>query len=223
MNVDEKSDEEALGPGAEGLLPQSDASAKMLMEDVAGDEEGGDSNTMDVPPTDAHSQSRGELGSLSQERIHDGTKTRPNPEPSTGDEQDVADVSFSKPVPEPGVVDDPLSSATPWVGIDPPVDEVGGSAYYAPTDSRRKPCVLRSFKAFCFLCSCSVRGSRSLIPRSAYYYGPPPPDSAYGTLPVGQIGHHHPREILRVERDYSGGELTQFATVYPLELEGRVR
>jgi hypothetical protein len=37
------------------------------------------------------------------------------------------------------------------------------------------------------------------------------------------MGVHHPREILRVERDYTGGELIQFAPIYPLELEGRVR
>ncbi|EEB87122.1 hypothetical protein MPER_15657, partial [Moniliophthora perniciosa FA553] len=37
----------------------------------------------------------------------------------------------------------------------------------------------------------------------------------------GQIGVHHPREVLRVERDYTGGELIQFAPIYPLELEGR--
>ena len=66
-------------------------------------------------------------------------------------------------------------------------------------------------------------GPRPLIPKSAYYFGPPPPDSAYGTAPVGQIGVHHPREILRVERDYTGGEVIQFAPIYPLELEGRVR
>jgi hypothetical protein len=34
---------------------------------------------------------------------------------------------------------------------------------------------------------------------------------------------HHPREIIRIERDYASGELAQFATTYPLELEGRVR
>ena len=61
-----------------------------------------------------------------------------------------------------------------------------------------------------------------LVPRSAYYVGPPPADAAYGTDPVGRIGVHHPREIVRVERDYSGGELPQFAPSYPLELEGRV-
>ena len=33
---------------------------------------------------------------------------------------------------------------------------------------------------------------------------------------------HHPREIIRVERDYAHGELAQFAATYPLELEGRV-
>ncbi|KAE9409415.1 hypothetical protein BT96DRAFT_807058 [Gymnopus androsaceus JB14] len=64
--------------------------------------------------------------------------------------------------------------------------------------------------------------SRSLIPKSSYYFGPPPPGSAYGSHPVGQIGLHHPREIIRVERDYTGGELIQFAPIYPLELEGRI-
>lgn len=34
---------------------------------------------------------------------------------------------------------------------------------------------------------------------------------------------HHPREILRIERDYTGGEVIQFSPSYPLELEGRVR
>ncbi|KAJ7480060.1 Golgin subfamily A member 7/ERF4 family-domain-containing protein [Mycena galericulata] len=64
--------------------------------------------------------------------------------------------------------------------------------------------------------------ARGLIPKSSYYFGPPPSDSAYGTQPIGQIGLHHPREILRVERDYTGGELVQFAPIYPLELEGRI-
>lgn len=75
-------------------------------------------------------------------------------------------------------------------------------------------------------CSMPARTPSSLgrprIPHSAYYFGPPPPDAAYGTDPVGQIGVHHPREVVRVERDYSGGELPQFAPTYPLELEGRV-
>ncbi len=39
---------------------------------------------------------------------------------------------------------------------------------------------------------------------------------------MGQIGVHHPREIVRVERDYTGGEIVQFSSTYPLELEGRV-
>lgn len=64
--------------------------------------------------------------------------------------------------------------------------------------------------------------SRPPIPHSSYYFGPPPVDSAYGTNPIGHIGIHHPREIFRVERDYTGGELVQFAATYPLELEGRV-
>ncbi|KAI0689681.1 Golgin subfamily A member 7/ERF4 family-domain-containing protein [Cerioporus squamosus] len=63
---------------------------------------------------------------------------------------------------------------------------------------------------------------RPRIPHSAYYFGPPPPDSAYGTEPCGQIGVHHPREVVRIERDYTGGELPQFTPTYPLELEGRI-
>lgn len=62
-----------------------------------------------------------------------------------------------------------------------------------------------------------------MIPHSTYYFGPPPSDSAYGTPPIGQIGVHHPREVVRIERDYVGGELIQFSPVFPLELEGRVR
>jgi len=60
------------------------------------------------------------------------------------------------------------------------------------------------------------------VPVSSYYFGPPPQDSAYFTPPVGQIGVHHPREIVRVERDYSGGEIVQFSSTYPTEFEGRI-
>lgn len=59
-------------------------------------------------------------------------------------------------------------------------------------------------------------------PRSSYYMGPPPIGSAFGTEPVGQIGVHYPREMIRIERDYSGGELVQFHSAYPIELEGRI-
>jgi len=47
------------------------------------------------------------------------------------------------------------------------------------------------------------------IPRSSYPIGDPPIGSAFGTEPMGQIGVHYPREMIRVERDYSGGELVQ--------------
>ncbi|KAJ6573922.1 Golgin subfamily A member 7/ERF4 family-domain-containing protein [Mycena vulgaris] len=96
----------------------------------------------------------------------------------------------------------------PWDLVDPP--ETNGQTnadYYA---SVQKYNTLNSSRA------------RTLIPKSSYYFGPPPSDSAYGTHPMGQIGVHHPREILRVERDYTGGELIQFAPIYPLELEGRI-
>ncbi|GAA97568.1 uncharacterized protein L969DRAFT_44063 [Mixia osmundae IAM 14324] len=44
----------------------------------------------------------------------------------------------------------------------------------------------------------------------------------FGTPPVGQIGKHKPREIVRIERDYTAGELPQFWSGFPIELEGRV-
>jgi hypothetical protein len=98
-------------------------------------------------------------------------------------------------------------SATPWERLTSPpnghLKAVNG--YYTPTDSQR-----------------NIDAQRRFIPKSSYYFGPPGPDSAYGTAPVGQIGVHHPREILRVERDYTGGELIQFTAIYPIELEGRI-
>jgi len=118
-------------------------------------------------------------------------------------------------------------STMPWERIDPPLDtDVKAiTGYYSPTASQRKlttgHVVIPSYyqKQDCKV----FNRQRQMIPKSSYYFGPPGPDSAYGTAPVGQIGVHHPREILRVERDYTGGELIQFTAIYPLELEGRVR
>ena len=59
-------------------------------------------------------------------------------------------------------------------------------------------------------------------PHSSYYIGPPTGQTAYATPPCGQMGVHHPREIIRIERDYDHGELVQFSTSYPLELQGRI-
>jgi Golgin subfamily A member 7/ERF4 family len=59
-------------------------------------------------------------------------------------------------------------------------------------------------------------------PHSSYYIGPPTSPTAYATPACGQIGVHHPREIIRIERDYDHGELVQFSTSYPLELQGRI-
>ncbi|KAF8895031.1 Golgin subfamily A member 7/ERF4 family-domain-containing protein [Gymnopilus junonius] len=104
-------------------------------------------------------------------------------------------------------------SPLPWEQVNPPLDNnlKAIAGYYSPVTSHK----FRTLQ--------SSGGPRPLIPKSSYYFGPPPPDSAYGTRPVGQIGVHHPREILRVERDYTGGELIiQFAPIYPLELEGRI-
>jgi len=98
----------------------------------------------------------------------------------------------------------------PWDLVDPPETNGQTNAEYYASIRGQKYNTLNSSRA------------RALIPKSSYYFGPPPSDSAYGTQPIGQIGVHHPREILRVERDYTGGELIQFAPIYPLELEGRI-
>ena len=120
-------------------------------------------------------------------------------------------------------------SPPPWEQINPPVDNNLKSiaGYYSPSASQKFRTLQSNGYVFSFsldLLTYSDFGcsARPLIPQSSYYFGPPGPDSAYGTAPTGQIGVHHPREILRLERDYSGGELIQFAPIYPLELEGRV-
>ncbi|KAL7416857.1 Golgin subfamily A member 7/ERF4 family-domain-containing protein [Mrakia frigida] len=60
-------------------------------------------------------------------------------------------------------------------------------------------------------------------PTSSYpLSGAPSRLAHFGTDQVGVIGKDVPREILRVERDFSSGDIAQFYTSYPLELEGRV-
>jgi hypothetical protein len=98
-------------------------------------------------------------------------------------------------------------SPQPWDLVDPPPSNGRRGTDYYSTLGPRKFDTLQT---------------QGPVPKSSYYFGPPPPGSAYGTHPIGQIGAHHPREILRVERDYTGGELVQFAPIYPLELEGRI-
>lgn len=129
-----------------------------------------------------------------------------------------ADISQARKMPE----DSPMStikrsnryidakppSPQPWDLIPPP--EMNGKKAYEPHSPTSRFNTLKS------------ASTRPLKPKSSYYFGPPPSDSAFGSPPVGQIGVHHPREIVRIERDYSGGELIQFSPIYPLELEGRL-
>lgn len=100
-------------------------------------------------------------------------------------------------------------SPQPWELVDPPPSNGHKPSQYGTVSNK-----------FSTLQGTSHR--RPLIPKSSYYFGPPPPDAAFGTPPMGQIGVHHPREVIRIERDYTGGELIQFAPIYPLELEGRI-
>ncbi|SJX64082.1 uncharacterized protein SRS1_14737 [Sporisorium reilianum f. sp. reilianum] len=57
---------------------------------------------------------------------------------------------------------------------------------------------------------------------SSYYFGPPDATRAFGEAVTGQPRVHVPKEIVRIERDYSSGELPQFHSSFPLELEGRI-
>ena len=59
-----------------------------------------------------------------------------------------------------------------------------------------------------------------VIPPS--YLGQLPAEHSYGAPATNLIGVHYPREIVRIERDYTSGELPQFTTLHPRELDGRV-
>ncbi|WVQ79493.1 hypothetical protein IAT38_001592 [Cryptococcus sp. DSM 104549] len=60
-------------------------------------------------------------------------------------------------------------------------------------------------------------------PRSAYPRQALPTDSYFHQPVTGTIGRHLPKEVVRVERDWSGGEVCQFETSFPMELEGRIQ
>lgn len=147
-----------------------------------------------------------------------GSETDKKPRRRTNHKPTHLNLEFREPTPQ------------PWDIIEPPSHNgrVETGSYSLPRSpmyaSQHTGCVL-SFA--CVISSMLTllfqnRRRRPLIPHSSYYYGPPASDSAYGTPPVGQIGVHHPREIVRIERDYGGGELTQFSSIYPIELDGRV-
>lgn len=60
-------------------------------------------------------------------------------------------------------------------------------------------------------------------PHSSYPLSANPRALYYGTPARGTIGVHHPREIVRIERDWdTGGEVCQFYGTWVMELEGRV-
>ncbi|WWC93085.1 uncharacterized protein L201_008050 [Kwoniella dendrophila CBS 6074] len=60
-------------------------------------------------------------------------------------------------------------------------------------------------------------------PRSYYSLQALPPHSYFHQPITGTIGKHLPKEIIRIDRDWSGGEVCQFDTVYPMELDGRIQ
>ncbi|KAH8120728.1 Golgin subfamily A member 7/ERF4 family-domain-containing protein [Phellopilus nigrolimitatus] len=116
-------------------------------------------------------------------------------------------------------------SPQPWDLVDPPPDsdDRGGDLGHG-VQERQGRLRKTTSKSLLFGSRDVVvkDGKKYRIPRSSYYFGPPPDTSAFGTAPIGHMGVNHPREVVRIERDYSGGELTQFSPAYPLELEGRI-
>jgi hypothetical protein len=116
------------------------------------------------------------------------------------------------PVPAPGAPR--RGSLQPWELLEPPADNNTGRGRGGTVSSAGTHGPFATLRS---------QRSRPLVPKSSYYFGPPPPGSAFGSDPAGTLGVHHPREVLRIERDYTGGETIQFVNVYPLELEGRVR
>ncbi|KAF5314095.1 hypothetical protein D9611_006917 [Ephemerocybe angulata] len=143
------------------------------------------------------------------------------------------ELNIKPPSPQPWDLISPDFDLTKGTGLSIPASAGG----YSPAGSQNFSTMQAAARSFVLASTVSEPGillfilgsaenlrlhGRPLIPKSSYYFGPPPPEAAYGTPPMGQIGVHHPREILRVERDYTGGEIIQFAPIYPLELETRL-
>ncbi|KAL1413807.1 hypothetical protein Q8F55_001591 [Vanrija albida] len=59
-------------------------------------------------------------------------------------------------------------------------------------------------------------------PRSSVPHAAASSNTYYGQPPTGTIGRDLPKEIVRVERDYSLGDICQISTNFPVELDGRV-
>ncbi|KZT08947.1 uncharacterized protein LAESUDRAFT_748573 [Laetiporus sulphureus 93-53] len=156
-------------------------------------------------PTEDEDGSPGEMDIVSWSEDDLGTVTSTSPsgrgEPSQKSPLEAHDHPLRGNPPSPPI----------WEQISPPTSS-GQGASYGSSDTQNA----QNYRGT------KLSPSRPLIPRSSYYFAPPPPDAAFGTPPIGQIGIHHPREIVRIERDFSGGELPQFAPVYPLEFEGRL-
>jgi len=137
----------------------------------------------------------------------------PIPSSSTRPSHDVPRPSLKDPLRHPLEDPNPISPSSVIEfekGQDPPQD-----------DEDLKP-VMGVTKPFEIIRPSQQPLSVPKPPKSSYYMGPPLGPSVYGTPPVGQLGLHHPREIVRIERDYDNGELVQFSSAYPMELQGRI-
>lgn len=187
-------------------VPTESTSVRILTPPLENDEGHGleevDMATHEWHPL-ARAQSPAELDGLSlhdHDSLHIGSETDKKPRRRESRKPTHLNLEFREPSPQ------------PWDIVDPP----------PVNHARLEPEYYSPMRSVTFTSQLQNGRRRPLVPHSSYYYGPPPSDSAYGTPPVGQIGIHHPREIVRIERDYGGGELIQFSSIYPVELDGRI-
>lgn len=194
-----------LSPSLTRVLTNDSTSVRILTPPLENEESQG-LEEVDIVDHEWHPLARAEsptkvdgLSLHDHDSLHIGSETDKKPRRRANRKPAHLNLEFREPSPQ------------PWDIIDPPLDNNDRvePEYYSPL---RSP----------MFASQQPGRRRPLIPHSSYYYGPPPSDSAYGTPPVGQIGVHHPREIVRIERDYAAGELTQFSSIYPIEFDGRI-
>lgn len=185
-------------------VPTTDGTSVRILTPPLENEEIQGLEEVDIVDHEWHPLARAESPMVDGLSLHDrdsldiGSETDKKPRRRTNHKPAHLNLEFREPSPQ------------PWDIIDPPADN--NDRVETECYSLRSP----------MYASQQTGRRRPLIPHSSYYYGPPTSDSAYGTPPVGQIGVHHPREIVRIERDYGAGELTQFSSIYPIELDGRI-
>ncbi|GAA5910710.1 hypothetical protein JCM5296_006820 [Sporobolomyces johnsonii] len=151
---------------------------------------------------------RAEMGETSAEVLDDERSARPNLLPTSFPSQQPYST------PSPGIMS---ASAYP-----PPLSRTASTSSRPHDRSSSSPS--RALDARGFPPTSSAAFASGLNARRSVHSARSSiaPDSVFGTAPVGVIGKTKPREVIRIERDFSGGETCQFWSGWIWELEGRV-